>query len=237
MSEKNISRLSSYNFLKWFSKKKVKMSSFFKEFCESLVKTNFFKVVSSERNEDCNKFIPIAEMIFKDKKWLLTDKQPLRNCAEKCRYFYNNNLPKINEFLKNNYSGPIGQFNFSVSFKLKFAKDEIVSKTNEVNPNLMNNIRQKFSKVNTACKLKLYNKSIDINNQNISIVCSCGFDKHGCPVKYSFTLSDKTDEFIELVVNQLGPILHHTKATVKCYTTKNVRDELGKKTCSGKESY
>ena len=84
----------------------------------------------------------------------------------------------------------------------------------------MNNIRQQFSKVNTACKFK--NKSIDINNQNMSIVCTSGFDKHVCPVKYSFTLSDKTDEFIELVVNQIGPILHHAKATVRCYTTKNV---------------
>ena len=92
LSEKNISRLSSYNFLKWFSKKKKskcqvqKHNIQLKEFCESLVKTNFFKVVSSERIEDCNKFIPIAEMIFKDKKWLITDKKPLRNCAEKCRY-------------------------------------------------------------------------------------------------------------------------------------------------------
>ena len=39
-----------------------------KEYCESLVKIIVFKVVSSERNEDCNKFMPIAKMIFKDKK-------------------------------------------------------------------------------------------------------------------------------------------------------------------------
>ena len=63
-------------------------------------------------------------MIFKDKKWLLTDKKSLKSCTSKCRYFYNNNnLPKINELKNNNYSGPIGRFNFPVSFKLRFAKD------------------------------------------------------------------------------------------------------------------
>ena len=54
-------------------------------------------------------------------------------------------------------------------------------------------------------------------------------------VKYSFTLSDKTDEFIELVVTQIGPILHHAKAIVRCYTTKSVRDEVGKKLVKEKE--
>ena len=150
--------------------------------------------------------------------------------TKQCIYLYKKNFLEINEHFKTNYSGPTGEFNFPSVFFLTFKYEEIFSSNDLFTPNLMNNIRNKFSKVNKACKLKLYKKSMRNSNPFIRIIATCGFDKFGCPVKYVLTSEwvPKGNE-IKLNVEQQGPILHPKSAKVKSYVSKNSRVELGHK--------
>ena len=125
-----------------------------------------------------------------------------------CMTYYKANMSKINNHLEFNYSGPTGLLNFPLKFILKFSYDELFSSPKMFHPDLMNNTKLKFFTINSACKLKIFSKSIK-NNKPFIIIRTCGFDKFGCPVKFVF----KSNEVphggdIELNVEQLGPILH-----------------------------
>ena len=205
------------------------------EFCEALVKTCFYKVHEPEKSE-LGKFEPVTKILFVHIKNLLSDKKILLKHTKQCIRFYKKNILEINEYFKTNYSGPTCEFNFPSVFYLTFKYDEIFSSNNLFTPNLMNNIRNKFCKVNKACKLKLYKKTTRNSNPFIRIIATCGFDKFGCPVKYVLTsewVPQGND--IKLNVEQQGPILHPMSAIVKSYTSKNSRVELGKKLSGQRE--
>ena len=201
----------------------------FIEFCDALVKTSFYKVHEPAKTE-LGKFEPVAKILFVNIKNVLLDKKLILKHTKPCIRFYKQNLLEINEYLKRNYSGPTGEFNFPSNFYLTFKYDEIFLSNNLFTLNLMDNIRNKFCKINSACKLKLYKKTMRKSNPFIRIIATCGFDKFGCPVKYVLTSEwvPQGNE-VKLNVEQQGPILHPITAEVKSFISKNSRIELGKK--------